>query len=197
MEKSYLELIVGPMFSGKTSKLLEIYKKCRFCNVSVAVINHSADNRYHDNMLSNHDKLMIPCIQTENIKDIWFYQNLETNYDEDIGSKHIEARNAEVILINEAQFFPDLYDCVVDMLKEKKKVYVCGLDGDFERKKFGQVLDLIPICDKVTKLHALCGSCKNGEEGIFSMRLNKETAQLLIGNDNYVPVCRNCYENKL
>ena len=74
-----------------------------------------------------------------------------------------------------------------------KKVYVCGLDGDFERKKFGQILDLIPLCDTVTKLTSLCSLCKNGTKGIFSKRITSETEQTVVGSDNYIPVCRNCY----
>jgi thymidine kinase len=193
-KKAYLELITGPMFSGKTSKLLEIYKQCKFCNIPVAVINHSEDTRYDATMLSTHDKFMIPCIQTEKISNIWFYENLDETYNSQIGNNHIELRCADVVLINEAQFFEDLYDCVIDMLKENKKVYVSGLDGDFERKKFGQILDLFPLCDKVTKLTSLCSLCKNGEAGIFSMRLSSDKTQMLIGSDNYIPVCRNCYD---
>ena len=67
----YLELIIGPMFSGKTSKLLEIYKQCKFCNIGVSSINHSIDNRYHDTMVSSHDKIMAPCLQANNLNDIW------------------------------------------------------------------------------------------------------------------------------
>jgi thymidine kinase len=81
------------------------------------------------------------------------------------------------------------------MLKAGKKIYVSGLDGDFQRKKFGQILDLIPLCDKVTKLTSLCSLCKNGEPAIFSMRLTSETQQTLIGSDNYAPVCRACYKS--
>jgi len=193
-KKAYLELITGPMYSGKTTKLLEIYKHYNFCNKSIAVINHSADTRYHESMLSSHDKIMVPCIQTEKISDVWFYTNLDDTFNSLNGDQHIKLRNADVILINEAQFFNDLYTCVLDMLSEKKKVYVSGLDGDFERKKFGQMLDLYPLCDKVNKMSALCGFCKNGEPGIFSLRLNEEKSQILIGNDNYIPVCRECYE---
>jgi thymidine kinase len=82
------------------------------------------------------------------------------------------------------------------MLKHGKKVYIAGLDGDFERKKFGALLDLIPLCDKVTKLTSLCSICKDGTPGIFSMRLTKEKEQMLIGNDNYIPVCRACYTSE-
>ena len=103
---------------------------------------------------------------------------------------------SEVILINEGQFFEDLYDVVIDMLRFNKRVYVCGLDSDFERKKFGQILDLIPLCDKVNKLTSLCSQCKDGTPGIFSMRLTNETEQTIVGSDSYIPVCRKCYENK-
>ena len=67
-ESGYLEIIIGPMFSGKTSKLLEIYKQCKFCNIPVSVINYSEDKRYHNEMLSTHDKIMIPCIQSDNLR---------------------------------------------------------------------------------------------------------------------------------
>ena len=193
LQSGSLKLYLGPMFSGKTSKLLEIYKQYSFCNIPVAVINHCSDVRYHDSLLSTHDKVMIPCIQTKNIKDIWENQDIEKSFDQN-ASDHLKLRSAEVILINEGQFFDDLYDCVLDMLRENKKVYIAGLDGDFERKKFGQMLDLIPMCDEVIKLTSLCSICKNGQAGIFSLRLSKETQQTLVGSDNYVPVCRKCYD---
>jgi thymidine kinase len=69
------------------------------------------------------------------------------------------------------------------------------LDGDFERKKFGTILDLIPLCDKVRKLTSLCSTCKDGTLAIFSMRLTKEKEQTVVGSDNYIPVCRKCYTN--
>ena len=78
---AYLEIILGPMYSGKTSKLLEIYKQCTFCNIQVAVLNHNADTRYSETMLSSHDKIMIPCIQTENINSVWNYTDLDTKFD--------------------------------------------------------------------------------------------------------------------
>ena len=80
------------------------------------------------------------------------------------------------------------------MLEKEKKIYICGLDGDFRRNKFGHVLDLIPLCDKVVKLTSLCGICKNGTPGIFSKRITTETEQTIVGSDNYVPVCRKCNE---
>jgi len=176
----YLEIILGSMYSGKTSRLVEIYKQCKFCNISVSVINHGIDNRYDDIMMTTHDKIKIPCIKSERLFDVW-----------------TQVKTSDVILINEGQFFLDLEDFVKQLLMENKQVYVCGLDGDFERKKFGQMLDLIPLCDKVHKLTSLCSLCKNGTKGIFSMRLTNEKEQTLVGSDNYIPVCRACYVSNM
>lgn len=177
----YLELIIGPMFSGKTSRLVEIYKQCKFCNIPVVVINHIIDNRYDDELLSTHDEVKIPCVKSDQIDKV---------FDEVIHAY-------DVILINEGQFFPDLLQSVNSMIDHGKKVYICGLDGDFERKRFGAILDLIPLCDKVTKLTSLCSLCKNRTPGIFSMRLTDEKTQTVVGSDNYIPVCRNCYEKNM
>ena len=195
-EAGYLELIIGPMYSGKTSRLVEIYKQCKFCDISVAVINHSIDNRYDEELLSTHDHIKIPCIKTERLFDVWTdYIDIEMTHIHDVPRirDKFKVASSEVILINEGQFFPDLEEFVKTLLKNDKKVYVCGLDGDFERKKFGQILDLIPFCDKVTKLTSLCSICKNGTPGIFSKRITTETEQTVVGSDNYIPVCRSCY----
>jgi thymidine kinase len=82
---------------------------------------------------------------------------------------------------------------VLEMLKDNKKIYVSGLDGDFQQNKFGSLLDLIPHCDKVTKLNSLCGICKDGTSAIFSKRITSDTDQTLVGVDNYIPVCRKCF----
>ena len=195
-KSGYLEIILGPMFSGKTSRLVEIFKQCKFCNMSVAVINHCIDNRYDDELLSTHDKIMIPCIKTERLFDIWTDSiDMEDNVAVIPRIKDkFKVATSDVILINEGQFFPDLEEFVKCLLSENKQVYICGLDGDFERKKFGQILDLIPLCDKVHKLSSLCSLCKNGTKGIFSMRLTSEKEQTVVGSENYIPVCRTCYE---
>lgn len=178
---AYLELIIGPMFSGKTSKLLDIYKQCNFCSIPCIIINHSSDTRYHETMLSSHDNVLAPCIMLSKLEDCLAIK---------------EVKDAQVILINESQFFCDLYDSVVTMLNHDKKVYICGLDGDFERKKFGQILDLIPMCDKVSKISSLCGICRDSTKAIFSMRLTDEKDQTVVGIENYSPVCRKCYSQR-
>ena len=192
----YLEIILGPMYASKSTRLVDIYKQCKFCNIPVSIINHTIDKRYHDTMLSTHDKVMAPCLQANKLSDIWTNSGfIESGNQSDKYANKL-LRSSDVILINEGQFFSDLYEVVVDMLNNNKKVYVCGLDGDFERKKFGTILDLIPLCDKVNKLTSLCSLCRDGTPGIFSMRLTTETEQTVVGSDNYIPVCRKCYSNK-
>ena len=179
----YLELILGPMFSGKTSKILDLYKQCEFSNIPVVVINHTSDKRYSESMLSTHDLKMIPCIQASSLCEAMKIPDIKN-----------KISDATVILINEGQFFNDLYEWTEMMVETNhKEIYICGLDGDFNRNKFGQILDLIPLCDKVTKLKSLCSMCKNGTKALFSLRVTEEKEQVLIGSDCYKPVCRACY----
>lgn len=177
----YLEIILGPMWSGKTSALLKIYRQYSFCKSKICVINYEADTRYSKTMLSTHDKEMIPCILGVSMEEI-----MKNHKD--------EIENSDVILINEGQFFSDIVPFTIKMVEEeRKKVYICGLDGDFKRDKIGNLLDLIPMCDKMTKLHALCSMCKDGTLAPFTFRSTCETEQVLIGNDIYMPLCRSCY----
>lgn len=177
-QMSYLELILGPMYSGKTSRLISLYNQYKFCNISTLVINHSLDRRYDELMLSSHDKIKIECIQTSTLME------------------QIEAaKKVDVVLINEGQFFRDLYEFVTTLLGNRDhpiKIYIASLDGDFERKKIGQTLDLIPYADKIQKLTALCSICRNSV-AIFSKRITTETEQIVVGSSNYLPTCRKCY----
>lgn len=173
----YLEIILGPMYSGKTTRLVQHFKKFSYIGYNVAVINYIADIRYTETLLSTHDQIMLPCTFAETLDSV----------------KSI-THTADVILINEGQFFEDIYDQVKDLVENRNKiVYICGLDGDFKRNKFGRLLDLIPYCDNVSKLWSLCAYCKNGTPGIFSHRISQETTQVVIGSDNYAPLCRVCY----
>ena len=178
-DDGYLEMWLGPMFSGKTTQLIQTYKQYTYIDKTIAVVNYNGDKRYHDTMLSTHDQIMIPCIQSSTLSEI--IAQLEC---------------VDVILINEGQFFCDIFDITIDLVeKHKKIVYIYGLDGDFQRNKFGRVLDLIPYCDRFTKLHSMCASCKNGKPALFSKRISSEVGQIVIGSDNYKPLCRRCYNS--
>ena len=122
----YLEVIIGPMFSSKTTRLVEVYKQCQFCNISVAVINHSIDNRYDDDLMSTHDKVKIPCIKTDKLMDLWIDSvNLEETVDDIPRVKDkFKIGMSNVILINEGQFFKDLYQFTKNALEQKKTIYI-------------------------------------------------------------------------
>lgn len=176
----YLELILGPMFSGKSTYLVQKYREYETQSKTVVAINYVDDKRYSQTDLSTHDLVTIPCAWGSALEDV-------------VGD--LDMSSVDVILINEGQFFPDLYEQVKVLVEiHNKRVYVCGLDGDFKRQRFGAILDLIPICDKVIKLRSLCGECS--QPALFTHRLSKELDQTVIGSSNYTPLCRTCYITK-
>lgn len=180
----YLEIVIGPMFSGKTKSLIAIYNSL-YKTENVIAINHIIDNRYSENMITSHDKDMIPCIMIDDIYDCWFNEKSEWY-------KCLHESN--FILINEGQFFNRLYSTVIDMLYHEKKVFIYSLDGDYKQDKFGEVLDLIPYCDYIEKRKAICKKCKG--HAIFTNRICNDKSQVLVGtNVEYEPLCRSCYKN--
>lgn len=181
MNIGYLELIFGPMFSGKTTTLISKYKQHKLLDHQICVINYKEDTRYSETELCTHDGSKIDCIQCYELSELW--NNPQHN-----------IHNCNIILINEGQFFKDVYEVVLNMVeKHNKIVYVCGLDSDFKREKFGNMMDLIPYCDNITKIQSLCMKCKDGTKALFSKRITTSESQIVIGHDNYIPVCRNCY----
>jgi len=181
-------MIIGPMFSGKTSRILEIYRKAKYCNANVIVINHSFDNRYSSkNEVVNHNNEKIPCENFTLLTD--FIETL--NKPENDYLKTGET----IILINEGQFFEDVKEAVIQLVEVFTfKVYVCGLDGDYMRKPFGNFLELIPYSNKITKLNSLCIQCKDGTDASFTYRISVTQDQIMIGShESYIPVCRACY----
>lgn len=175
----YLKIIIGPMWSGKSTEVIKIYKHNCIAQISTLVVNYEGDRRYHANKLSTHDKTMIPCKRYINLRDLLKLPNLDFY---------------KCFVIDEAQFFDDLYVVVEKLLEKNKVVYICGLDSDFKMKKFGHIIDLIPIADEVIKKQALCALCKNGKKASFTKRLSQEDVQKLIGTNNYIPVCRSCHK---
>lgn len=175
----YLHLILGPMFSGKTTELIRIYNKYTACGIKCLMINHGSDTRYsNEGHVTSHSKGQIKSLNLIKLNQI----------------DEFSLVNYDVILINEGQFFSDLYD-IVKMLVDtaKKHVFVCGLDGDFKREKFGQMLDLIPLCDNVVKLKAVCQECKKSD-AIYTYRKTNDTQQTIVAEkDMYSALCRNCY----
>ena len=94
-----------------------------------------------------------------------------------------------VIAIDEGQFFEDLLPFADELANEGKVVVIAALDGDFQRQPFGQVPALVPRCERVDKLSAICAYCSRPAS--FTQRLTAETETVSIGGaDKYVAVCR-------
>ena len=174
---SYLKVIIGPMWSGKSTEVINIFNHNRIAQISTLIVNHQEDKRYHIDKLSTHDKIMIPCTRYSNLKELL----------------NKDLADFRCVVIDEAQFFDNLKVVVEKLIEMNKFVYVCGLDGDFQMKKFGNILDIIPIADEVIKKQALCAICRNGKKAPFTKRLTNESSQKLIGNNSYIPVCRSCH----
>ena len=138
-------------------------------------INHIYDKRYGTDRIISHDKSETKCTQIELLMSV-----IDTD----------EYKDAEIIAIEEGHFFKDLYEFILISLGNSKKIYVAGLSGDYKMMPIGDILRLIPMCDSVTKLSALCLECSDGTEAHFSKRIHKNKEQILIGTNEYIPVCR-------
>ncbi|KAG4948852.1 hypothetical protein JHK82_042038 [Glycine max] len=148
---------------------------------NVAIIKSSKDTRYGLDSIVTHDGAKLPC---------WALANL-SSFKQKFGMDAYEK--LDVIGIDEAQFFDDLYEfCRQAADHDGKTVIVAGLDGNYLRRSFGSVLDIIPLADSVTKLTARCEIC--GKRACFTLRKTQDKQIELIGGvDVYMPVCRQHY----
>ena len=185
-ESGYLFLIMGPMFSGKTSLLIKKHNETRQKGLNCCVVNYAGDTRYGENIIATHDGNSIGAVCVAQLGEI-----------PDL--KAVIAR-CDCFFIDEAQFFPDLVEFVVELVDvHGKDVTVCGLNGDHKREVFGDIVKLIPHCDGIDFITGGCNNCggleTGGRDSVFSKRLTGEGDQKLIGSDNYISVCRKCYLN--
>ena len=175
----WIEVICGSMFSGKTEELIRRINREKIARQKVQVFKPKLDNRFSNDHVVSHSSLAFNAINIENPEEIL----------------SLVEDNTRVVGIDEAQFFKDLKQFVeysTDHLG--KDVLVVGLDGDADRKPFGQILDCIPLADKVTKLTAFCKRCGDGTEAIFSFCNQKKTEQVCVGGaEMYMPLCRKHY----
>ena len=186
MSHGKLELILGPMFSGKSTELIRQISRYKIAGRKVLTITHSSDNRYGEKIISSHNG--------NQIKPDYALRNLEMldNYDHYI--------YADIIFIEEGQFFPDIYDfCKKATDIDNKIVIVSALDGDFQREPFPEISRLYPISDKITKLNAICLRCAKENiqsDALFSLRTVNSMDKHFVGGKNaYEAVCRYHYLN--
>jgi thymidine kinase len=176
-----LELIIGPMFAGKTSALQSIIRRHEALGMKCAVYKPMSDTRYgKDFYMYSHDQSKVSALPVK-------YLTTHQEYEPYTISK--------LIVIEEGQFFDDLHEFVLKAVeRDGKHVVVAGLDGDYFRKPFGQILQLIPLADRVTKLTSLCKACGDGTIGLFSFRTNKSKETVEVGgSEAYIPLCRKHY----
>lgn len=171
------------MFAGKSSAACQVIRRNRVIGRPTLVLTSALDTRYsQEARITSHNQESYPAHATRELLPIL---QLE------------QFRAAQAILVEEAQFFPDLREFVLAAVEEFGKDVLCiGLDGDSERRPFGQLLELIPYADKFTKLAALCTRCHDGTEAIFTFRKpGAPTGQQVSvgGQDQYEPLCRHHY----
>jgi thymidine kinase len=178
-----LELVIGPMFAGKSTEAVKRIRALQAANVACCSITSRVDRRYdpQGESICTHSGDRVSALGIADLADV---------LDQEVFTA------ATYVIIEEAQFFRDLYQVVMMMVETYgKKVLVFGLDGDSERKPFGQVLDLIPKADMYTKLTAICRLCKDVTPALFTKkRIYTGDAQVCIGGEGiYMAVCRKHY----
>lgn len=177
-----LELLVGPMFAGKSSAIQSIVKRHQALDWHVYVITHTLDTRYSaEPAIVNHDRAKMPACASDKLMPL-----LQSD----------EYKKSRLVVVEEGQFFADLLPfihTVVDV--DRKHAVVVGLDGDAERRPFGHILDLVPLCDRITKLTALCKLCSDGTAALFTFDTTSSfgcsKSQINVGGgERYTSLCR-------
>lgn len=171
-----LELIIGCMFSGKSSELIKRIKKHSLLGKQILVVNHAKDVRYGRGVMS-HDKVHVHAIALDKLSDIF---------------RNKDLYKSDIVFVDEGQFFHDLHSVCVDLVDVLgKTVVVSALDGTWERKPFEQVVNLIPMADDVVRLKAMCMICRDGTPAPFSKRIVEGNSLEIVGGiESYIPVCR-------
>jgi thymidine kinase len=202
INKPFISVIYGPMFSGKTTKLLELYNLYvkTYGKDKCIAINYILDNRYGENCIISHNKQFIECYCTKSMEEFI------------TGETYNIILNAQYIFINEAQFFECIDKWVLFLHSNlNKTVILCGLDLDYKRDSFGSMMNLLPYASKIYPLYGICqntktGICQNTKTGTcennntscirasrYSHRLINNSEQIFIGSHEYIPLCEDCY----
>ncbi len=188
-----LEIIMGTMFSGKTSYCLNKIALFVELNLKVLYINIDFDDR-SELEFSTHN----PIFNNVDFKNKnKMNENLTMSKVRDFSN--IAFESYDIVMIDEAHFFDDIIKFTKKLLDNKKHVIIATLIADYKGNKFGKVLDLIPICDEIVRLESYCIECskqKKINKAIYSKRITKNKESIDIGgSDKYIAVCREHYAN--
>ena len=182
---------MGPMFSGKSTELIRRLNIFSELNFPTLYINSKLDDRSNKDF-STHNPTIKSIGKIASIK-------LDRDFSMKLLQKNINLDTFNVIGIDEAQLFTGLEKVVIELVqKYNKKVIIAGLNGDYKREKFGEIIDLIPFADNVTKLNSVCSFCSEEKgqlvEAPFTKRMSNSVKTILIGGDSaYKAACRKCY----
>ncbi len=180
-EVGRIEVIVGPMFSGKSEELIRRLKRARIARQRVVCFKPDIDLRYHRTSIASHSA------QTHEACTV---ANVERLREELYGQLH----EVEVVGIDEAQFFDDsILPLTMELVHLGKRVLIAGLDTTFTAEPFGPIPALMAIADEVTKLSAVCMRC--GAPAIHTQRLGQSQELVMVGAAGmYEARCRACFK---
>ena len=178
----WLEVVVGPMFSGKSEELIRRVNRAVIAKQTVQVFKPAIDNRYDAVAVASHNGRKVEAIAINTVEDI---------------RRRLEP-STHVIAIDEGQFLSDdLIQLALDLADEEKRVIVAGLDLDFRGEPFGPIPKLLAHAEIVTKLTAIC-HC--GRAATRTQRLigghpaHYDDPVILVGaHESYEPRCRSCH----
>lgn len=172
----WIEVICGSMFSGKTEELIRRLTRAKIARQKIKIFKPALDKRYHLENIVSHNENSIEAIPVTNASEIIALSG-----------------DAEVVGLDEAQFFDESIAAVCDELANSgKRVIIAGLDMDYLGKPFGCMPQLMAIAEYVTKVHAICMVC--GEVASHSYRLSPSNEKVLLGEtDLYEARCRRCF----
>jgi len=175
-ERGWIEVICGSMFSGKTEELIRRVRRASIAGKRLIIFKPVIDVRYAVEEVVSHDRNSLHSTPIESAADIL-----------------PQARSAEVVAIDEAQFFgEELIEVCAKLASMKIRVIVAGLDMDFRGNPFGPMPGLLSIVEYVTKVHAICMQCGDIASHTFKKVLNDQTVE--VGErDLYEARCRNCF----
>ena len=175
-----LEVICGPMFSGKTEELLRRVRRSLIAKLPTLLVKPTTDTRYAVGDVVSHDKTAMPSVVVEKASDI-------------LNVLEVDGRQVLVVAIDEAQFFSDDLAGVCNELANRGlRVIVAGLDLDFTGKPFGSMPELLALAEEVTKLHAVC--VETGRQAHFSHKIAGSDETVELGEkDKYIPLTRHAF----
>ncbi len=172
----WIEVIAGCMFSGKTEELIRRLRRAKIAKQKVQIFKPRIDNRYSISDIVSHSEQSLPSILIDDIKEIFLY-----------------AKDAEVIGIDEAQFFSnDIVEVCNKLASEGKRIIVAGLDQDYRGVPFEPMPQLLAIAEYITKTLAICVVCGNPADK--TQRKTTSAERVVVGaSDIYEARCRKCH----